>query len=68
MHDFSYRKKIKGFHVAFNIRAKLEKTSKYKFVTKDGTAAEIVARNTERKKKRLDMQALRENAKVDKFQ
>ena len=68
MHDFSFRKKIKGFHVAFNIRAKLDKTSKYKFVAQDGSAAEILARNTERKKKRLELQAQRENNKVEKVQ
>ena len=67
MADFSFRKKIKGFHLAFNIRAKLDKASKYKFVPQDGTAAEIVARNTERKKKRLEVQALREKAGQDKF-
>jgi hypothetical protein len=55
MHDLTFRKKIKGFNKAFNIRAKLESTSKYKFVPLDETAAEIVARNTERKKKRLDI-------------
>lgn len=67
MADFSFRKKIKGFHLAFNIRAKLDKASKYKFVPQDGTAAEIVARNTERKRKRLEVQALREKAGQDKF-
>ena len=67
MHDYSYRKKIKGFHLAFNVRAKLEKASKYKFVPQDGTAAEIVARNNEKKKKRLEVNALKEKAGQDKF-
>jgi len=55
-----YRKKIKGFHLAFNVRDKIqEETSNYKFHV-DAKAEELRLNALERKNKRLNAQKLRE--------
>lgn len=47
-----YRKKIKGFHLAFNIKDKLAESSKYKYQP-EGTAEEIRLKAMTLKKQRV---------------
>lgn len=55
-----YRKKIKGFHLAFNIRDKLDtEVSKYKYQP-EGSAEEIRLKALQLKTRRLHQQKLNE--------
>jgi hypothetical protein len=67
-----YRKKIKGFHIAFNIREKVlrigeDELSKYKFKSKL-TPEEIKRLAAEAKAKRASEKAIKEKEEKEKYQ
>ena len=54
-----YRKKIKGFHLAFNVREKKEAQSNYKYQP-EGTAEEIRLKMIELRNRRIYQKEVRD--------
>ena len=65
LHNNKYRKKIKGFHLAFNTKEKVQESSNYKYKP-EGTAEEIRIKALTLKTQRLYKKEMTEQAKRDK--
>ena len=64
----SYRKKIKGFHLAFNVKEKLQENtrSKYQYQV-TGSAEELRLAALDRKNQRLYRKQMKDQEKEDKY-
>lgn len=62
-----YRKKIKGFHLAFNVKEKVEAQSSYKYQP-EGTAEEIRLKMIQLRNRRIYQKEVRDKEEKEKYE